>query len=77
MARCGRTGTLHVATLAPRHGRSGRACRRTAACASASSRVQVLAPALQQLVELPDWGSWLESLKASYPFPEVSKSHGT
>lgn len=30
----------------------------------------MLAPALQKLVELPDWAIWTRSLLITYPFPE-------
>lgn len=29
----------------------------------------MLLPALQQLVELPEWGQWVAALEANYPFP--------
>ncbi|KXZ51601.1 hypothetical protein GPECTOR_12g565 [Gonium pectorale] len=39
-------------------------------------RAGVLAPALQSLVELPEWGQWLSSLRACYPFPQIIKRNG-
>jgi hypothetical protein len=33
----------------------------------------VLLPALQRLVELPDWDAWTELLLAFYPWPQASQ----
>lgn len=45
--------------------RQGGAARREA------FRRTVLLPALQALVELPEWGSWKASLRGCYPFQQV------
>lgn len=45
--------------------RQGGAARRDA------FRRTALLPALQALVELPEWGSWKASLRGCYPFPQV------
>jgi len=32
--------------------------------------LQMLLPALQQLVDLPEWAMWVESLEATMPYPQ-------
>jgi len=32
--------------------------------------LQVLLPALQKLVELPEWSMWVKSLDANFPYPK-------